>query len=231
MTDLATAPSGYSGPDGESKLSGSPLARRVSPPKWRDARLAAGLILLLGSVVVGARLIGAADHTVPLLTVAADLPAGHVLQPGDLGQVRARVVAPAGVYLAADQAARVTGHRLSRPVGRGELLANTALAGLVDVASVRDVPIVLDSLRVPRLHSGDLVDIVATFKPTSPGQPATVTTIVNKVEVIGDPANREGSSGKMRVVLRIPTGMVTTVVRATELGDVDLVSYLPQTRS
>ena len=225
MTDLASAPSGLA-QDADPRSLGSPTARRVEPPKWRDARLAAGLILLLGSVVVGARLVGAADHTVPLLTVVADLPAGHAVEAGDLGQVRARVVAPAGVYLAADQASRVIGHRLARAMGKDELLPNAALAGLIDPATARDVPIVLDTLRLPRLHSGDLVDLYATFKPTNPGQPATVSIVVTKVEVIGDPANREGASGKMRVVLRIPTAMVTVVVRASELGDVDLVRYL-----
>lgn len=206
-------------------------AKRVSRPRWRDARLALGLLLLLGSVVVGARVVGAADHTVALVTVGSDLPAGHILTPADLGQTRARLVSTAGVYLTADQAGAIAGHRLARPMGKGELLPAAALATVAEVSATRDVPIVIDSLRLPKIRSGDLVDLLVTAKPTQPGVKATVTTVGTRLEVIGDVPTREGSSGKMRVVLRVPIELVSSVIKASELGDVDLVSYIVSGRS
>ncbi len=52
----------------------APVARRVRPPRWLDLRLVLGVLLVLGSVLLGARVVGAADATVPVWAAAGDLP-------------------------------------------------------------------------------------------------------------------------------------------------------------
>src|SRR4051794_32919907 len=50
-----------------------PTPRRVRPPRWLDLRLVLGVLLVLASVLLGARVVGAADATVPVWAVTGDL--------------------------------------------------------------------------------------------------------------------------------------------------------------
>src|SRR4051794_41445175 len=68
-----------------------PVGRRQARPRWRDTRLLVGVLLVLVSVLVGVRVVTAADATAPWLTVTSDLPAGHVLVPADLAPARAHL--------------------------------------------------------------------------------------------------------------------------------------------
>src|SRR6476469_1490712 len=61
--------------------------RRVRPPRWLDLRLVLGVLLVLGSVLLGARVVGAADATVPVWAVTGDLAAGTRLDASDLRAV------------------------------------------------------------------------------------------------------------------------------------------------
>src|SRR3954452_22866223 len=47
-----------------------PTPRRVRPPRWLDLRLVLGVLLVLGSVLLGARVVTAADATVPVWAAA-----------------------------------------------------------------------------------------------------------------------------------------------------------------
>ncbi len=60
-----------------------PSPRRVRPPRWFDLRLLLGLLLVLGSVLLGARVVSAASTTVPVWAVTGDLAAGTVLSSDD----------------------------------------------------------------------------------------------------------------------------------------------------
>ena len=59
-------------------------AARLAIPRWGDSRLVLGLLLVMGSVLLGARLLAAADDTVPVWAVTEDLGSGTSLQPDDL---------------------------------------------------------------------------------------------------------------------------------------------------
>src|SRR3954449_3519595 len=68
-----------------------PVPRRVRPPRWLDLRLVLGVLLVLGSVLLGARVVGAADATVPVWAVTGDLAAGTHLVAADLRAVDVRL--------------------------------------------------------------------------------------------------------------------------------------------
>src|SRR6478735_2422730 len=68
-----------------------PTPRRVRPPRWLDLRLVLGVLLVLGSVLLGARVVTAADATVPVWTAAGNLAAGTRLTAGDLVAVDVRL--------------------------------------------------------------------------------------------------------------------------------------------
>ena len=61
-----------------------PTPRRVRPPRWLDLRLVLGVLLVLGSVLLGARIVSAADATVPVWTAVRDLAPGTELRADDL---------------------------------------------------------------------------------------------------------------------------------------------------
>lgn len=205
-------------------LTPAPPAKRVRPARWHDARLVVGVLILLLSVLIGARLVGGADRTRPVLVVAADLPEGHILAAADVREVRSRLTTAATRYYDVRETRSIVGKALDRAVAEGELLPRSAVVTL-DPRTLRDVPIVVEGLRVPRLRPGDLVDIYSTSKPTKQDEEPTVTVVAKAVEVVGDPPGHD-SSVKVRVVVRVPAGTVEDIVRATELTQVDVVQHL-----
>ena len=105
----------------------APSASRLSRARWLDARLLVGLLLVLLSVVVGAKVVADADQRVQVWSVTRDLGAdtpltgddlaGHLGQPVRLDQPLSR-----------RPSQDLEGLVLTRPVGRGELLPVSAVA-------------------------------------------------------------------------------------------------------
>jgi hypothetical protein len=140
---------------------GGPAPRRVRPPRWLDLRLVLGVLLVLGSVLLGARVVTAADATVPVWSAGGDLAAGTVLSADDLVPVSVRLDGLAGSYLATSTGPE--GRVLSRAVRAGELLPRSALAeatGLVQLA----LPVQAGYVP-PGLARGQLVDVYAVADP------------------------------------------------------------------
>jgi hypothetical protein len=140
---------------------GGPVPRRVRPPRWLDLRLVLGVLLVLGSVLLGARVVTAADATVPVWSAAGDLAAGTVLAQGDLVAVPVRLDDVAGQYLATST--RPAGRVLGRAVRAGELVPRSALeeaTGLVQLA----LPVQAGYVP-PSLTRGQVVDVYAVADP------------------------------------------------------------------
>src|SRR3954452_22084516 len=138
-----------------------PTPRRVRPPRWLDLRLVLGVLLVLGSVLVGARVVTAADATVPVWSAAGDLAAGTVLAEDDLVSVSVRLDDVAGQYLATST--RPAGRVLGRAVQAGELVPRSALeeaTGLVQLA----LPVQAGYVP-PSLVRGQVVDVYAVADP------------------------------------------------------------------
>ena len=157
-------------------------ATRSRPPGWRNPRLVLGLLLVAGSVVLGARLLSSADDTVAVWTLARDLPAGAVLEEGALESRRVRFpdATTADLYLATtDRPPR--GVTLDRPLVAGELLPRAAFAddGGADLV---EVPISVGSDDLPAtVRQGSVVDVWVT-----PEVPAVRESKVEAVPVLTD---------------------------------------------
>ena len=104
----------------------------VGPVRWLDLRLVTGLLLVLGSVVLGTRVIAAADDTVPVLVAATDLAPGQSLTTT---MVETRQVGLAesleGLYHTGQVG---DGYVVVRLVSAGELLPRSAVAVVTDTA-------------------------------------------------------------------------------------------------
>ena len=196
----------------------SPPGRRVQRPRWRDTKLLAGVLLILASVVLGARLIGTASRTSGWLSVTRSLPAGHVLVAADLRTVQAHLPASSGGrYFASDRAALI-GKTLTSAVAAGELLPAAALAAS-NKGESRIVPLVVRSGRLPGLAAGDRVDVYVLSKSAGATNGREVRVLTGAEFVSEDVLN----SGDTTVALRVAPRDAITAVAASQSGRVDVV--------
>ena len=189
--------------DDRTAVPAGPVPRRVRPPRWLDLRLVLGVLLVLGSVLIGARVVTAADATVPVWSAAGDLAAGTVLRADDLVAVPVRLDDDAGGYLSTstDPAGQVLG----RAVLAGELVPRSAL----DPAS-EQVQLALPvqaGYAPPALARGQVVDVYAVADPA-----AGATDVSGEVSLVLGGATVQAVSGRGEGVLSTSTTTIQVVV-------------------
>jgi len=194
-----------------------PTPRRVRPPRWLDLRLVLGVLLVLASVLLGARIVSAADATVPVWAVAQDLAAGTELSTDDLVAVDVRLDDTARAYLSTRT--RPEGRTLAYAVRKGELLPRTALEEAKGVEELVQLALPVQSGYVPPgLARGQLVDVFAVADPA-----AGATTVADgSVSLVVRKAPVQAISGRSEGVLSTPTTAVQVVVAVAD-GDADEV--------
>ena len=200
MTAVRTAGPPMAPPEG---LPG-PTPRRVRPPRWLDLRLVLGVLLVLGSVLLGARVVSAADATVPVWAARADLAPGTQLSADDLVAVEVRLDAAAELYLSTST--RPEGEVLARAVREGELLPFSALEEPAEHVQLA-LPVPAGYVP-PGLRAGELIDVYAVADPgagavgIADGRVTLVVRNATVQDVLG------GSDG----VLSTPTTAIQVVV-------------------
>lgn len=195
-----------------------PVPRRTRPPRWLDLRLLLGVLLVLGSVLLGARVVSAADATVPVWAAAGDLAAGTALTTEDLVPVDVRLDSSASAYLATGT--RPAGRTLSRAVRAGELVPRSALeepAELVQVA----LPVQAGFVP-PSLQRGQLVDIYAMADPA-----AGATRVADGgVSLVVGRAPVQALSGRSAGVLSTATTTLQVVVSVAAEDAADVLASI-----
>ena len=191
-----------------------PVPRRVTAPGWLDLRLVLGVLLVLGSVLVGARVVSAADATVPVWSAAADLAAGTELAPEDLVVVDVRLDDTAGAYLSGTT--RPEGRTLARAVRAGELLPRSALEDPADLVQLA-LPVQAGYVP-PGLRRGQVVDVYAVADPAA----GATDSAVGSVSLVIGGAPVQALSGGTDGVLSTASTTVQVVVSvaADEADDV-----------
>ncbi|SNS02196.1 Chaperone for flagella basal body P-ring formation [Geodermatophilus pulveris] len=191
--------------------------RRVRPPRWLDLRLVLGVLLVLGSVLLGARVVAAADATVPVWSAAGDLAAGTVLTAADVVAVDVRLDDVAGAYLATGT--RPEGRTLARAVRVGELLPRTALEAPAELVQLA-LPVQAGYVP-PGLDRGLVVDVYAVADPAAGATGAgdgTVTPVVAAAPVQAISGRTEGvlstATTTVQVVVSVPTDRAPDVLAA-----------------
>lgn len=199
----------------------APAARRLPRARWLDPRLLVGVLLVLVSVVVGARVVAASDRTSGVWAAAHDLAAGTPLSPDDL--VRVDVVLPKDAgYLPVSRP--VAGQVLARPVGAGELVPAAALADAP--TNLRRLAVEVDRASVTGLSAGSAVDL-DVVPARAAGQPQAPTReVLSGVPVLGVSTDAGGLGGSRRtavVVLSVGPADARAVLDAQAAGDLRLV--------
>jgi hypothetical protein len=217
----------------------SPRASRLATPGWLDARLVLGVLLVLVSVVVGARVLSAADRSQLVWSTARDLAPGTELTADDVVATRVRLFGNAERYLSAEQPPPV-GYLLERALGAEELLPREALSAPGGTPDFRAVTLnVRAGNAPPDLRGGEQVDVYLTPQrpetaaaapdpaavPDRPVAAGGSRLVLASVTVLQVPAaDGFGAGSEQRaVVLRVPPDDVAAVLSATELGRIDLV--------
>lgn len=174
------------------------------------------MVLVVGAVVLGGRLLASDDDTVVAFRATRDLLVGS--RPTDLEPVRvSREVAADRYVLASPDDGLV----LLTPVRAGELVPVASL-GAVDVADRRTVTVPVDPLHAPpAIQPGDRVDVWASPRPNETGEPTLVLADVSVADVSMDDL---GLRGEVAVVLSIPAEEVASVVAASRTAVIDLVA-------
>lgn len=192
-----------------------PLAKRLVRPGWRDPRLGVGVLLVAGSVALGAWTIDRASATEPVYAARADLVPGHAVTAADLVVVQANTAAPDGAYLA--PGTDVDGMVLTS-VEAGQLVPAGAVA---PQATLDRRPVVVEV--GGSLPSSVAVGAVVELWVTAPAsgenvpQPLLVADRLEVSEVAAD-ATVLGAGRTTSVELLAPPDVVPDVLAARALG-------------
>jgi hypothetical protein len=141
-------------------------------------------VLVAASVLVGARLLAAADDTVGVWVVAREVGAGAPLTRDALAvqQVRFTDAATTRSYLPASEPVPA-GAVVSRDLAAGELLARAVIG--VREGTAFELPVVVGAAGAPEdLHVGDIVDVWVA-PPVGSGSAAPATQALTAVPVVG----------------------------------------------
>lgn len=203
----------------------SPRAARAPFPKWLNVRLIVGALLVLVSLVVGARVIAAADRTVPVLVAAEDLAPGQPLT-GELVEQRG-VLLDDGLdrYFTGDVG---SGYVMIRPVDHGELLPRSAVIPATELADLRYVTVAIPGLEAPPgLSAGAVVD--AWLTPADGTGPAELLLAdVTVTATSTDSGGLAEAAGQFKVTLAVVTNdadeVMAELVAAARAGLVYLAA-------
>ena len=195
---------------------------------WRDPRLWIGLLIVAGSVVLGSRLLAAADDSVSVWAVVGDHGVGSPVDSDDVVAVRVRFADDADLerYLPADDALP-DGIVLARAVGSGELLPRAAIDTDPDADTVQ-VPLDLEPSRVPpSVAAGSVVD-VWIGGTGSRGNRVAGEVALSSVTVVAAPPVEESFAvtGTRQLVLAVDEADVTGFLTALDSLDDPIVRVL-----
>lgn len=188
--------------------SAPPPAVRAATPGWRDPRLWIGAAIVAVSVIAGARLMAAADDSVPVWAVASDLGPGDTVTADDLVARQVRFTDPdqLDTYFPAD-AELPADLSLRRAVGAGELLPRAAVGAAAEGETLH-LPVAVDAALVPpSVRSGSVVDVYLSGATTEDGAaaPGRGRAVLSGVTVVDAPPLDEGFavSGQRQIVLGV----------------------------
>jgi hypothetical protein len=184
----------------------SPTPKRVKTPSWLDLRLVTGVVLVLASVLIGAKVVSGAHHTYRMLAVTHDLATGATLKSADVALVDVQLPDHGhGIYLS--DASHAVGRQLNRALAEGELLPVGALG---DKPTVTTLSVPLEAGNAPALRSGQRIKVWVSTKTC----PSVVLLADVTVQDVRASDGQIGSSGGQDVVLGVSAALADRVVTA-----------------
>ncbi len=172
-----------------------------------------GVVLVIASVLIGAKLIANARHTIKEVAVTRSLAAGTTLRADDVALVDVQLPGSGDGAYVGDESDAV-GMVLSRPLGKGELVPAAAL-GVPRPRTTVSVPFAADA--APRLARGQRI-VVWLSTVSCPSLVLLPDVTVQDVRTGGDGTFSSAGAGQ-DVVLSVEAILADRVVRALALSD------------
>lgn len=184
-----------------------PAATRSRAPGWRDPRLWIGVVVVAGSVLLGVRVVGAADDSTTVWAAATELAPGTALEADDLVPVRVRFTdgTDLSAYLPADDALPADA-TLTRGVGTGELVPAAALGAAGDTGLLQ-VPVAVEPEQLAgAVTTGSRVNVYLVSRGGADRGHDSGDPVLEDVAVLDAASPDEGfsASGLRRLVLGVP---------------------------
>ncbi len=189
-----------------------------------------GVAIVAASVLVGSRVLAAADDTVAVWVVAGDTAPGETLTPDDLVTERVRFADADSLthYFTVDDVLPAD-LRLLRGLGAGELLPRAAI-GVDETTGMVEISLPVSPLLLPpSVDSGSVVDIYLSDRSataTAPGRRAEAAApsapALREVLVVDSPPADAtfAASGDRQVVLSVAAEAVAAFYGVMDsLGD------------
>ncbi|MDP9417379.1 MAG: hypothetical protein M3P48_06010 [Actinomycetota bacterium] len=203
----------------------APPAARLARARWRDKRLVGGVLLVLLSVISGAKVIAEADESVPVWAVTAPMAPDAVLTEDDLRRVNVRIGDSVGSYVLADGRGPV-GYVVQRDLQAGELLPAAAVVR-AELADRRRLTVAVPDAVAKGLGRNSVVDVyVVPDQLPGAREPREARLVLAQVTVATDPARNRGlggGRGEVGVELVVPGDEVQELLSALATGSPALV--------
>ncbi|MBV7412388.1 flagellar biosynthesis protein FlgA [Dermabacteraceae bacterium TAE3-ERU27] len=135
----------------------STLAKRLTPPGWRDPRLLVGVALVLVSIIGGVFYARQVASTIPVLVASRQLAVGEQAGAESFVVREMRLADSANNYFA-DYGDLPEGAILAVPVGPGELLPRSALV-TPELLNLRPVAVRVDGPVAESVRKGARVEL------------------------------------------------------------------------
>ena len=199
-----------------------PTAARLRQPSWRDTRLVVGVVLVLLSMAIGAKVVAAADDTVPMYAAVGSLVPGQPVTQGDVRRVDVQLGSDRSRYVVADHDIAPDTFAL-RDVRPGELLPTSALGTRADI-NLKPVSVPVDSGAAAQIAAGSIVDVWVNAKDPSSaaekyGDPVKTLEAAPVARVPEAGGNGLGAaSGKTAVQIMVPEAGVRALIAAIDQG-------------
>ncbi len=217
----------WRGPDDSRQAKGA-IASRLHIRPWRDPRLLVGVLLVLGSTILGGRLVAANDDTVQYWALDHAVAPGDPVSAGDMVAVRVRLSAEVSDnYVRADEefSAPLDSLQWGERGASGALVQRSSL--LPKAASGRSqLPLSVATGASPAdLSRGDLVDVWVGPGPGDQSAEEAVR-VLQSVRIIdtSDESASVGGSLAQTVLVDVPDAKLGgSVVGTVSSGHVTLV--------
>jgi hypothetical protein len=171
-----------------------------------------GIVLVIGSVSVGALVMSRADATRPVVAVDRDLAAGTVVDDADLRVVRVRIAGGTGGYV--ERRHDVAGKVLLRALGSGDLVPGSALGSASSADTTLTVPV--EAENTPEVERGDRV---AIWLSTPYCRAVAVLADVPVQDVRHTGSAALSASAPQSLVVRVDRSLAQRVIVALALDD------------
>lgn len=187
----------------------SPAPTRFRTPSWLDLRLLLGIALVLGSVVLGARIVASADERTAVWRTTHALAAGTVITEDDVEVSRVQLGDTEGYVPGADP---IVGQIATHDLGAGELVAQSAIDA-TPPGTTMTIPV--PSLNTPAIERGARVAIWVSTEVCT----AVVVLPDAAVQAVADDRGGFSAASQIGVIVRVEADLAVRVIQALDLPD------------